>query len=89
MTSLELPTRNLATVVIEASIGLAMNIRSIVGNFLVCLAVYKNPKLRSTTNFVNHRLSNQLSVVRSSVNADSFRRVNRRKMDFRRPRMSA
>ena len=50
MTSLELPTLNLATVVIEARICLAMNIISIVGNVLVCLAVYKNPKLRSTTN---------------------------------------
>ena len=49
MTSLELPTRNLATVVIEARICLAMNIISIVGNVLVCLAVYRNPKLRSTT----------------------------------------
>ena len=50
MTSLELPTRNLATVVLEARICLAMNIIGIVGNVLVCLAVYKNPKLRSTTN---------------------------------------
>ena len=50
MSSLELPTRNLATVAIEASICLAMNVISIVGNVLVCLAVYKNPKLRSPTN---------------------------------------
>ena len=50
MSSLELPTRSLATVIIEASICLAMNIISIVGNVLVCLAVYKNPQLRSPTN---------------------------------------
>ena len=50
MTSLELPTRDFATVVLEASICLAMNVISIVGNLLVCLAVYKNPQLRSPTN---------------------------------------
>ena len=27
-----------------------MNITSVIGNILVCLAVYKNPKLRSPTN---------------------------------------
>ena len=47
---LELQNRSLAEVIIEASICLAMNFISIVGNVLVCLAVYKNPKLRSTTN---------------------------------------
>ena len=50
MSSLELPNRNLAVVVIESSICLVMNVISIVGNVLVCLAVYKNPKLLSTTN---------------------------------------
>ena len=50
MSSLELQNRSLATVIIEASICLAMNIISVIGNVLVCLAVYKNPKLRSPTN---------------------------------------
>ena len=50
MSSLELPDRILAVVIIETSACLAMNIISIIGNTLVCLAVYKNPKLRSTTN---------------------------------------
>ena len=50
MTSLELQNRSLAEVIIEASICLTMNVVSIVGNVLVCLAVYKNPKLRSSTN---------------------------------------
>ena len=50
MSSLELPTRSLPAVVVEASICLAINIASVIGNVLVCLAVYKNPKLRSTTN---------------------------------------
>ena len=47
---LELQNRSLAEVIIEASICLAMNIISVIGNVLVCLAVYKNPKLRSPTN---------------------------------------
>ena len=50
MSSLELPNRSLGAVIIEASICLAMNVVTIVGNVLVCLAVYKNPQLRTTTN---------------------------------------
>ena len=50
MSSLELQNRSLATVIIEASICLAKNIISVIGNVLVCLAVYTNPKLRSLTN---------------------------------------
>ena len=50
MFSVELPSRSLAQVIIEASICLALNVISTVGNVLVCLAVYKNPKLRSPTN---------------------------------------
>ncbi|KAL9971580.1 hypothetical protein ACROYT_G017758 [Oculina patagonica] len=49
MSSLELPDRSLAFVIIEVSVCLALNIISIIGNTLVCLAVYKNPKLRSNT----------------------------------------
>ena len=50
MSSLQLPDRSLAVVVIEASVVIAMNIVSITGNTLVFLAVYRNPKLRSTIN---------------------------------------
>ena len=50
MPSLELPRRSLSLVIIEASVCLLMNVISITGNLLVCLAVYKNPKLRSTIN---------------------------------------
>ena len=50
MSSLELQNRSLAIVIIEAGFCLAMNIISFSGNVLVCLAVYKNPKLRSTIN---------------------------------------
>ena len=45
-----LSDRSLGAVVVESSIFLVMNIIGIVGNVLVCLAVYKNPKLRSSTN---------------------------------------
>ena len=50
MSSLELPDRILAVVAIEASLCVALSIISILGNTLVCLAIYKNRKLRSTTN---------------------------------------
>ena len=50
MSSLELPHRSLAAVVTESGVCLALNIISIVGNSLVCLAVYRNRNLRSTTN---------------------------------------
>ena len=50
MSSLELPTRSVAVVIIEASVCLSMNIISITGNLLIGLAVYKNPMLRSTIN---------------------------------------
>ena len=50
MSLLELQNRSLATVIIEASICLAMNIVTFRGNVLVCSAVYKNSKLRSNTN---------------------------------------
>ena len=50
MSNLELPNRSLAVVITEASVCLALNIISIIGNSLVCLAVYRNPNLRSTTN---------------------------------------
>ena len=48
--SLQLPHRSLVVVIIETTLCLAMNMISITGNTLVCLAVYKNSKLRSTTN---------------------------------------
>lgn len=50
MSSLEISNRNLVVIISEAIVCLAVNIITITGNTLVCLAVYKNPKLRSTTN---------------------------------------
>ena len=50
MSNLELPSRSLPVLLIEASICVALNITSITGNSLVCMAAYRNPNLRSTTN---------------------------------------
>ena len=50
MSNLELPFRSLAAVITGTSALLIMNIVSVIGNILVCLAVYRNPNLRSTTN---------------------------------------
>ena len=50
MSSLELPDRTIAVVAIETSVCIALSVISILGNTLVCLAIYKNRKLRLTTN---------------------------------------
>ena len=50
MSDLKLPNRSLAAVITEAGIYLTLNITSIIGNGLVCIAAYRNPNLRSTTN---------------------------------------
>ncbi|XP_022797941.1 histamine H1 receptor-like [Stylophora pistillata] len=50
MTSLELKERSLALVIFESTACLTMNIISAIGNTLVCFAVYRNPRLRSTIN---------------------------------------
>ena len=48
--SLQLPARSLELIIFETCVCVTMNIVSLIGNTLVCLAVYKNSKLRSTTN---------------------------------------
>ena len=50
MSNLELPNRSLAVIITEAGVCLTLTIISITGNSLICLAVYRNPNLRSTTN---------------------------------------
>ena len=50
MSNLDLPFRSLAAVITGTSVLLIMNIVSVIGNILVCLAMYRNPNLRSTTN---------------------------------------
>ena len=49
MANYSLPERNLAIVVLESTICAVILVSSVVGNILVCAAVYKNARLRSTT----------------------------------------
>ena len=46
----DLPPRSLTLVVIESTVCFALTVVSLVGNIMLCLAVYRNPMLRSTTN---------------------------------------
>ena len=50
MSDLELPIRSLAAVITEASVGVALSVKSIIVNRLVCIVAYRNTKLQSTTN---------------------------------------
>ena len=50
MSNLELPSRSLPAVITEAIACVSLNITSIIGNSLVCIAAYRNTNLRSTTN---------------------------------------
>lgn len=46
----EMPDNGIGVMIFEACICLLMNAVALIGNLLVCLAVYKNPRLRTTTN---------------------------------------
>ena len=50
MSNLDLPSRGLPVIINEASVCMVLCIISITGNSLVCIAAYRNPNLRSTTN---------------------------------------
>ena len=45
-----LESRSTALKVVEAGAMIALNIISLLGNILVCLSVYRNNRLRTTTN---------------------------------------
>ena len=47
----ELPSRHLALVGFEVGLALLINIAALVGNVLVCYVLYKNPRLRTVTNY--------------------------------------
>ena len=49
--SVSSPTRATALVVVESCIFVLLNIATLVGNSLVCLAFYRNPSLRTVTNY--------------------------------------
>ena len=44
-------TRSLPTVIIQTVIFVIMTVLSLAGNLLVCLAFYRNRRLRTVTNF--------------------------------------
>ena len=44
-------TRGITFIIFESCVYLLMDIAALVGNFLVCLAFYRNPSLRTTTNY--------------------------------------
>ncbi|XP_074621784.1 melatonin receptor type 1A-like [Acropora palmata] len=46
----DLPPRSLTLVVMESIVCFALTVVSLVGNTMLCLAVYRNPMLRSSTN---------------------------------------
>ena len=49
--SVTVSSRATVTVVVESCIFLLLNIATLVGNSLVCLAFYRNPSLRTSTNY--------------------------------------
>ena len=48
--SLELPYRSNAQIVVETTLCVVLDVVSLVGNLLVCLTIYRNTRLRTTTN---------------------------------------
>ena len=47
----ELNSRNVFLTVLEASFMILLNVLSLLGNVLVCISVYRNARLRTSTNF--------------------------------------
>ena len=47
----DLSSRSLFLTVLEAGSMIVLNVLSLVGNILVCISVYRNTRLRTTTNF--------------------------------------
>ena len=61
----ELNSRNMFLTVLEASFMILLNILSLLGNVLVCISVYKNTRLRTSTNvyIVALAISDLLSAI--------------------------
>ena len=61
----ELSSRSLLVTVLEASFMIVLNIVSLLGNTLVCISVYRNNRLRTTTNLyiVALAISDFLSAI--------------------------
>ena len=61
----ELSSRSLLVTVLEASFLIVLNVASLLGNALVCISVYRNTRLRTTTNvyIVALAISDLLSAI--------------------------
>ncbi|XP_022801107.1 octopamine receptor 1-like [Stylophora pistillata] len=61
----DLSSRSLGLIVVEVSFLITLNIFSLIGNALVCISVYKNTRLRTTTNLyiIALAISDLLSAV--------------------------
>ena len=61
----ELGSRSLFVTILETSLMIALNIVSLLGNVLVCISVYRNTRLRTTTNvyIVALAISDLLSAI--------------------------
>ena len=61
----ELSSRSLLVTVLETSFMIVLNIASLLGNALVCMSVYRNTRLRTTTNvyIVALAISDLLSAI--------------------------
>ena len=69
MSNLDLPSRGLPVIITEESVCMVL---SITGNSLVCIAAYRNPNLRSTTNLyiIALAVSDLLCAAFNVYNAD-------------------
>ena len=65
MMSNDLSSRSLSLIVVEVSLLITLNILSLIGNTLVCISVFKNARLRTTTNLyiIALAVSDLLSAV--------------------------
>lgn len=61
----ELGSRSLFVTILESTLMIALNIVSLLGNVLVCISVYRNTRLRTTTNIyiVALAISDLLSAI--------------------------
>ena len=61
----DLPSRSVALTIVESGFMIALNIMSLGGNIMVCIAVYRKTRLRSTTNIyiIALAISDLLSAI--------------------------
>lgn len=61
----DLQTRSEALTIVESGLMIALNILSLIGNIMVCIAVYRNTRLRTSTNIyiVALAISDLLSAI--------------------------